>query len=130
MPWNDQQPRATDVIANIRPYGKHTTGWFEIDKLDDGQYRVTYGTLLDSEEVMRGHELEPLLRGVYAAVIAEDVAGMRRALAPYRAKYPPPSARPAVCYRMATDMENELARQQLRDGIAAAQAVFQRRAET
>lgn len=92
MPWSDQRPRATDVIASLRPYAKNALGWFEIDKLDDGQYRVTYGTLFDSEEVLRGPELEPLLRGTHAAVIADTRDGMRRALAPYQAKYPPPRA--------------------------------------
>jgi hypothetical protein len=55
MAWCDQDPPATDVLLDVTvPFsGGGTPAYLEIDKLPDGRYRATVGTLLDYQELCR-----------------------------------------------------------------------------
>jgi hypothetical protein len=41
---------------------RHCPCYLEIDKLADGRYRATVGTLVEHEEICRTHDLEALVR--------------------------------------------------------------------
>src|SRR5512144_340846 len=64
MTWPNQNPPAIDVILHLNVpcagYGAASPCYLEIDKLDDGRYRATVGTLFEHEEVCLTHDLEAL----------------------------------------------------------------------
>jgi hypothetical protein len=64
MPWRDQDPPATDVLLylNVPCSGGGTPAALEIDKLADGRYRATVGTLFEHQEICRTGDLEALVR--------------------------------------------------------------------
>lgn len=73
MTWPDQDPPATDVIlhVNVPCAGGASPTRLEIDKLADGRYRATVGTLFEHQEVCRTRDLEALIRQ------ADAMAGCR-----------------------------------------------------
>jgi hypothetical protein len=64
MVWRDQDPPAVDVLLDFTvPFsGGGTPAYLEIDKLREGRYRATVGTLFEFQELCRTGELEGLLR--------------------------------------------------------------------
>src|SRR5512132_2891843 len=64
MVWRDQDPPATDVLLDFTvPFsGGGTPAYLEIDKLPEGLYRATVGTLFEYQELCRTGDLEGLLR--------------------------------------------------------------------
>ena len=66
MTWPNQNPPATDVILHLNVpcagYGAASPCYLEIDKLADGRYRGTVGTLFEHEEICRTDDLEALVR--------------------------------------------------------------------
>ncbi len=63
MVWPDQHPPATDVILHVNvPCAGGSPAYLEIDKLPDGLYRATVGTLFEHQEVCRTGDLEALVR--------------------------------------------------------------------
>ena len=64
MVWRDQDPPATDVLSDLNvPFsGGGSPAYLEIDKLLDGRYRATVGTLFEFQELCRTGDLEGLLR--------------------------------------------------------------------
>jgi hypothetical protein len=73
MPWADQDPPATDVLLHlvVPCSGGGTPARLEIDKLPDGLYRATVGTLFEHQEICRTGDLEALVRQ------ADAMAGCR-----------------------------------------------------
>lgn len=65
MSWEGHPP-ATDVILHINVpcagYGPASPCYLEIDKLPDGRYRATVGTLFEFQEITRTRDLEALVR--------------------------------------------------------------------
>jgi hypothetical protein len=60
MVWPGQDPPATDVIlhGNVPPCaGGGSPAYLEIDKLPDGHYRATVGTLFEHQEICRTDDL-------------------------------------------------------------------------
>jgi carboxylesterase type B len=53
MAWPDQDPPSTDVLLhlNVSCSGGGTPAYLEIDKVADGQYRATVGTLFEHQEI-------------------------------------------------------------------------------
>jgi hypothetical protein len=64
MPWLTQDPPATDVLLhlNVPCSGGGSPARVEIDKLPDGRYRATVGTLFEHQEICRTGDLEALVR--------------------------------------------------------------------
>jgi hypothetical protein len=64
MVWREQDPPATDVLLDFTvPFsGGGSPAYLEIDKLPDGRYRATVGTLFEFQELCRTGDLEGLLR--------------------------------------------------------------------
>jgi hypothetical protein len=63
MTWPDQQPPAIDVILHVNvPCAGGAPTYLEIDKLPDGRYRATVGTLFEHQELCRARDLEALVR--------------------------------------------------------------------
>jgi hypothetical protein len=66
MAWPDQDPPATDVILHVNVpcagTGPSSPVYLEIDKLPDGAYRATVGTLFEFQEICRTRDLEALVR--------------------------------------------------------------------
>ena len=63
MTWPDQHPPSTDVILHVNvPCAGGQPAYLEIDKLPDGTYRATVGTLFEHQEVCRTRDLEALVR--------------------------------------------------------------------
>jgi hypothetical protein len=64
MVWHDQDPAATDVLLDFTvPFsGGGSPAYLEIDKLPDGRYRATVGTLFEFQELCRIGDLEGLRR--------------------------------------------------------------------
>lgn len=64
MVWPDQNPSATDIILhlNVPCSGGGSPVYLEIDKLPDGLYRATVGTLFEFQEICRTADLEVLVR--------------------------------------------------------------------
>ena len=64
MPWRDPHPPATDVLLhlNVPCSGGGTPARLEIDKLPEGRYRATVGTLVEHQEICRTRDLEALVR--------------------------------------------------------------------
>jgi hypothetical protein len=72
MPWPDQDPPAIDVLLHLNvPCAGPTPARLEIDKLPDGLYRATVGTLFEHQEITRTRDLEALIRQ------ADAMAGCR-----------------------------------------------------
>jgi hypothetical protein len=54
MAWPGQNPLATDVILHLNvPCAGGSPAYLEIDKLPDGRYRATVGTLFEHQEICR-----------------------------------------------------------------------------
>ena len=55
---------ATDVLLhlNVPCSGGGAPAYLEIDKLADGRYRATVGTLFEHQEICRTRDLEALVR--------------------------------------------------------------------
>ena len=66
MAWPDQHPPATDVILHLNVPcaggGPDKLTYLEIDKLADGRYRATVGTLFEHQEICRTQDFEVLVR--------------------------------------------------------------------
>ena len=63
MTWPDQTPPATDVSLHVNvPCAGGSPAYLEIDKLPDGTYRTTVGTLFEFQEICRTRDLEALVR--------------------------------------------------------------------
>ena len=64
MVWRDQDPPATDVLLDFTmPFsGGGSPAYLELDKLPEGLYRATVGTLFEYQELCRTGNLEGLLR--------------------------------------------------------------------
>lgn len=63
MVWPDQNPPATDIILHVNvPCAGGAPAYLEIDKLSDGIYRATVGTLFEHQEICRTPDLEALIR--------------------------------------------------------------------
>ena len=64
MSWPGQDPAATDVLLhlNVPCSGGGAPAYLEIDKLPDGRYRATVGTLFEHQEICRTRDLEALVR--------------------------------------------------------------------
>ena len=66
MVWPDQDPPASDVILHVNVpcagTGPSSLVYLEIDKLPDGAYRATVGTLFQHQEICRTRDLEALVR--------------------------------------------------------------------
>ena len=63
MTWPDQTPPATDVILHVNvPCAGGSPAYLEIDKLPDGAYRATVGTLFEHQEICRTRDLDALVR--------------------------------------------------------------------
>ena len=63
MVWPNQDPPATDVILHLNvPCTGGAPAYLEIDKLPDGRYRATVGTLFEHQEICRTGDLEALVR--------------------------------------------------------------------
>ena len=59
----------TDVLLHIKaPCGGSNPCFLQIDKLPDGCYRATFGTLFETVEVARTTDLEGLLRRTWRAM--------------------------------------------------------------
>ena len=55
MVWRDQDPPATDVLLDFTmPFsGGGSPAYLELEKLPDGWYRATVGTLFECQELCR-----------------------------------------------------------------------------
>ena len=63
MAWQGQDPPATDLLLHLNiPCAGASPAYLEIDKLPDGRYRATVGTLFQYQELCRTTDLEELLR--------------------------------------------------------------------
>jgi hypothetical protein len=63
MVWPGQDPPATDVLLHLNvPCAGGAPAYLEIDKLPDGRYRATVGTLFEHQEICRTGDLEALVR--------------------------------------------------------------------
>ena len=63
MVWPNSDPPATDVILHVNvPCAGGSPAYLEIDKLTDGTYRATVGTLFEHQEICRTGDLEALVR--------------------------------------------------------------------
>jgi hypothetical protein len=73
MAWPGQDPPSTDVLLqlNVPCSGGGSPAYLEIDKLPDGRYRATVGTLFEHQEITRTRDLEALVRQ------ADAMAGCR-----------------------------------------------------
>lgn len=83
MVWRDQDPPATDVLLDFAvPFsGGGTPAYLEIDKLAEGLYRATVGTLFEYQELCRTGDLEGLLsRVIQSSRPFEDMVRAIRAL--------------------------------------------------
>jgi hypothetical protein len=85
MAWRDQDPPATDVLLDVTvPFsGGGTPAYLEIDKLANGRYRATVGTLFEFQELCRTGDLEGLLRharAVKASRSFDEMVGAIRAM--------------------------------------------------
>jgi hypothetical protein len=84
MAWTGQDPPATDVILHLNvPCSGGSPAYLEIDKLADGTYRATVGTLFEHQEICRTADLEALVRHANAMASCrsfDDVARAFRAM--------------------------------------------------
>jgi hypothetical protein len=81
MPWRDQDPPATDVLLhlNVPCSGGATPARLEIDKLPDGRYRATVGTLFEHKEICQTDDLEALVRQAKAMAACRSFDDVVRA---------------------------------------------------
>jgi hypothetical protein len=63
MAWQGQDPPATDVLLYlvVPCSGGGTPARLELDKLPDGRYRATVGTLFEHQEICRTRDLDEAL---------------------------------------------------------------------
>jgi hypothetical protein len=82
MNWTDRDPPETDpLLQMIIPHGGSGPPCrLEIDKLPNGDYRVTVGTLLEAQELCRTSDLEPLLRHTYRLGVSRSFREVLAAL--------------------------------------------------
>jgi hypothetical protein len=85
MAWKEQHPPATDVLLhlNVPCSGGGSPASLEIDKLADGIYRATVGTLFEHQEITRTGDLEALVRQANAMAACrsfDDVVSAIRAM--------------------------------------------------
>jgi hypothetical protein len=82
MVWRDQDPPAIDVLLDINmPFsGGGTPAYLEIDKLPDGRYRATVGTMFEFQELCRTSDLEGLLRHVRLVQVSRSFNDMVSAI--------------------------------------------------
>jgi hypothetical protein len=82
MPWRDQEPPATDVLLhlNVPCSGGATPARLELDKLPDGQYRATVGTLFEQQEICRTGDFEALIRQANAMAAYRSFDDVVRAI--------------------------------------------------
>jgi hypothetical protein len=77
----EQDPPATDVLLDVKCA---VLGWriayLEIDKLPDGWYRATVGTLFEFQELCRTGDLEILLRHIRGVAVSGSFDEMVRAI--------------------------------------------------
>src|SRR6266511_6059682 len=68
MAWTEQDPPATDVLLHlvVPCSGGGSPAYLEIDKLPDGRYRATVGTLFEHQEICRTRDLEAPVRHAHA----------------------------------------------------------------
>jgi hypothetical protein len=76
------RPPATDVLLDFTvPFsGGGTPAYLEIDKLPEGLYRATVGTLFEYQELCRTGNLEGLLRHARAVAVSRSFDDMVRAI--------------------------------------------------
>jgi hypothetical protein len=82
MPWPGQNPPATDVLLhlNVPCSGGGSPAYLEIDKLADGRYRATVGTLFEHQEIIRTGNLEALVRQANAMALCRSFDDVVRAI--------------------------------------------------
>jgi hypothetical protein len=82
MIWRDQDPPAVDVLLDFTvPFsGGGTPAYLEIDKLPEGRYRATVGTLFDYQELCRTGDLESLVRHARTVPLSRSFDDMVRAI--------------------------------------------------
>jgi hypothetical protein len=84
MAWPNQNPLANDVILHVNvPCAGGSPAYLEIDKLPDGSYRATVGTLFEYQELCRTGDLEGLLlhaRAVQSSGSFDEMVGAIRAM--------------------------------------------------
>jgi hypothetical protein len=82
MVWRDQDPPATDVLLDVNvPFsGGGSPAYLELDKLPDGRYRATVGTLFEFQELCRTVDLERLLRHTRAVAVSGSFDDMVHAI--------------------------------------------------
>jgi hypothetical protein len=78
----EQDPPATDVLLDVNvPFsGGGSPAYLEIDKLPDGWYRATVGTLFEFQELCRTGDLEILLRHIRGVAVSGSFDEMVRAI--------------------------------------------------
>jgi hypothetical protein len=82
MVWRDQDPPAADILLDVNvPFsGGGSPAYLEIDKLPDGRYRATVGTLFEFQELCRTGDLESLLRHTRSVAVSGSFDDMVRAI--------------------------------------------------
>jgi hypothetical protein len=82
MAWSGQYPPATDVLLqlNVPCSGGGPPARLEIDKLPDGRYRATVGTLFEHQEICRTRDLEALVRQADAMAACRSFNDVVRAI--------------------------------------------------
>jgi hypothetical protein len=82
MPWRDQDPPANDVLLqlNVPCSGGGSPARLEIDKLADGCYRATVGTLFEHQEICRTDDLGALVRQANAMATCRSFDDVVRAI--------------------------------------------------
>jgi hypothetical protein len=81
MNWTDRDPPGTDPLLQMTiPHHGGAPCRLEIDKLPDGRYRVTVGTLLEAQELCRTSDLELLLRHTYQLGVSRSFREVLAAL--------------------------------------------------
>lgn len=82
MPWPNQIPPASDVLLrlNVPCSGGGSPASLEIDKLPDGTYRATVGTLFEHQEICRTGDLEALVRQANAMASCRSFDDVVRAI--------------------------------------------------
>jgi hypothetical protein len=87
MAWPGQSPPATDVLLhlNVPCSGGGSPAYLAIDKLPDGRYRATVGTLFEYQEICRTRDLETLVRHADAMASCRSFDDVVRAFRAMRA---------------------------------------------
>ena len=85
MVWQGQDPPATDLLLHLNvPCAGASPAYLEIDKLSDGRYRATVGTLFQYQELCRTTDLEELLRRTYQVGVSRSFDDVLAALTTLR----------------------------------------------